>query len=359
MGGTGEAEVARVLAEVLRSIGCEVVIHDRPSREQPNLVATLPGDPDRPVLLLEAHMDTVAMTRVPQPVRIADGRLYGRGACDTKGSAAAMVAAMARLAATDDHPTVVFAGVADEETVMTGAEALLEQLPAIDGAIVGEPTELLPIRAHNGAVRFRIEARGRSAHTSRAYLGVNAIVAAARAVLAIQDDLYPVLQARAHELTGPALITSAVIRGGDAPNLVPEWCVVEVDRRLAPGEIVTSVLGEVDALLDRVRHQGVEVSREEPWVILPAIETPPAHPLVITAEAVVGRRSGRSVTASGVPFGTDASMLAGLGSIPCIVLGPGSIDQAHTEDEWVEIDQVVRAVEIYEGIAREFAARVA
>jgi acetylornithine deacetylase len=265
---------------------------------------------------------------------------------------------MARLAATDDRPTVVFAGVSDEETVMTGARTLIEQLPTVDAAIVGEPTELLPVRAHNGCVRFRIEAHGRSAHTSRAYLGVNAIAAASRAVLAIQDELYPVLETRAHPLTGPALITSAVIRGGHAPNLVPESCVVDVDRRLAPGEEVAAVLAEIDALLERVRDEGADVTRGDPWVELLAIETPADHRLVTTAEAVIGDRLGRTVTASGVPYGTDASMLSGLGGIPCIVLGPGSIDQAHTDDEWVEVDQVVRAVGIYEGIVRAFSSQV-
>jgi acetylornithine deacetylase len=133
---------------------------------------------------------------------------------------------------------------------------------------------------------------------------------------------------------------------------------VEFDRRLAPGEDVASVLAEIDVVLERVGVAGAHLTREDPWVELLAIETPAEHRLVRTAEAVVGRRLGRPVTASGVPYGTDASMLSGLGGIPCIVLGPGSIDQAHTEDEWVEVDQVVRAVDIYEGIVRAFADEV-
>src|SRR3990170_3198728 len=181
MGGPGEREVAELLASVLAGIGCRVTLPDGDRADgRPNLIATLPGRPTRPVLLLEAHLDTVARPRRGSSVGRQGGRMHGRGACDTKGSAAAMVAAMARIAATAEHPSVVFAGTVDEEVAMAGSRALVHQLPPVDGAIVGEPTSLLPVRVHNGLMRFRVVAHGRAAHTSRAHLGVNAIAAAAR-----------------------------------------------------------------------------------------------------------------------------------------------------------------------------------
>jgi acetylornithine deacetylase len=357
MGGPGERAVAERLATVLEGIGCRVELPvGAGSEARPNLVATLPGRAGRPVLLLEAHLDTVAQPRQPIAIRRRNGRLHGRGACDTKGSAAAMVAAMAAIADRPDRPTVVFAGAADEEVAMAGSLALLDQLPPVDGAIVGEPTSLRPVRAHNGLMRFRVVARGRAAHTSRAHLGVNAVAAAARAVLAIEDELVPVLAARSHPLAGPALATAAVIRGGVAPNLVPEWCELEVDRRLAPGEDPDAALREVDALLARLRAAGDDLVREAPSILLAAVETPAEDPLVRLAEAVAGAALGEPTRAGGVPYGTDASHLTAVGGIPCVVLGPGSIDQAHTDDEWVAADEVVAASRIYEEVAMRYSA---
>jgi acetylornithine deacetylase len=358
MGGTGERAMVEAVARILVDIGCEVQTYDVPSADRPNVVATLPGRDTGRTLLLEAHMDTVAMPREPGPVRRVDGRLYARGACDTKGSAAAMLAALSRLARHDDRPTVVFAGVSDEEAAMTGSRALLEQLPAVDAAIVGEPTSLRPVRAHNGMLRFRIIARGTAAHTSRAHLGVNAIAAAARVVLAIQDELLPELQQRSHPLAGPALVTAAMIDGGVAPNLVPAWCAVHVDRRLAPGEDAAEALAGIDALLAAARARGDDVSREEPTIALPAVETAADDPLVAAAEAVVSAELGQAIVAGGVPYGTDASNLSGVGGITCVVLGPGSIDQAHTDEEWVDIEEVVAASRIYEALVLRPAANV-
>jgi acetylornithine deacetylase len=359
MGGGGERAMAEALAQDLEAIGCEVTLHEQPSTRRPNVVAVLPGRDDGRLLLLEAHMDTVALPREPRPVRREGGRLYGRGACDTKGSAAAMLAALSRLAAGPDRPTVVFAGVSDEENAMAGSRALLEQLPAVDAAVVGEPTSLLPVRVHNGLMRFRVTARGTAAHTSRAHLGVNAIAAASRVVLSIQDELLPRLAARTHPLAGPALITAAMIEGGVAPNLVPEWCAVVIDRRLAPGEDPQAALAEVDQLLQQARARGDDVGREEPTILLPAVETPAADPLITAAEAVVADELGSTISAGGVPYGTDASNLSGVGAIPCVVLGPGSIDQAHTEDEWVDLEEVERCSHIYEALVRRFAATAA
>ena len=175
-------------------------------------MAVLPGAEGAPRLLLEAHTDTV-----PQPeqrrsaVRVDGDRLTGRGACDTKGSCAAMLAAVAQLAREDvPHATVVFAAVVDEESGMAGSRALARGGPAVDYAVVGEPTSLRPVRAHNGVVRFALVAHGEAAHTSQAHLGVNAISAAARALTAIDATL---TARRPHPLTGPALPDAGGGRG--------------------------------------------------------------------------------------------------------------------------------------------------
>lgn len=353
MGGSGERTIAEFLAGVLRDLGLEVATHEvLPGR--PNVVGTLPGRTNTAVLL-EAHIDTVALPEGGLPVRRVGDRLIGRGACDTKGSGAAMVGALAALAADgDDRPTVIFAGAMDEEVAMLGSRALLDQLPPVHGAVIGEPTSLAPVRVHNGLARFRVVARGRSAHSSRADLGVNAISAAARAVVTL-DELLPRLRERAHPLTGPALLTAGVVKGGVAPNVVPDRCEILLDRRLAPGERSEEVMAEIDELLEGLRGRGDDVSRDEPYILLPAVETPANHPLIEAAEAAVADVLGRREVAGGVPYGTDGSNLSGLGGIPCVVLGPGSIDQAHSEDEWVPIHEVEQAVAIYAELVRQFA----
>lgn len=337
----GERPVAEALAEVLDSLGLHTELHDVVDG-RPNVIGVLPGDDALPTYVLEAHLDTVPTPEGGIAVRREGGRLYGRGASDTKGSLAAMVGAAERISRrSGPRPTVVVVGAVDEEYVMRGAEALIAQLPAVDGVVIGEPTSLQPVRAHNGLMRVRVVARGAAAHSSKAFLGINAIVAAARCVVALEDRLGTHLLDRHHPLTGPALLTTTMIEGGIAPNVVPDRCELWLDRRLAPGESPLAALGEIDQVLVDLAAAGVRAEREEPLVALPGLETAADHPLVVAAERVAS-------TAVGVTYGTDACYLNGYGGLPCIVLGPGSIDQAHTVDEWIELDQVHAAVELYE-----------
>ncbi len=340
--GRGEAEVARELVAVLEGLGLEVATHEVLDGRS-NVMAVLPGE--GPTLLLESHMDTVPQPGEPIPVRCEDWRLSGRGSCDTKASGAAMVAALAELAGgREPHATVVFAATVDEESGQRGSGALLEHLPHVDGAVIGEPTRLRPVRVHNGVLRVMLVVHGRPAHTSHAHHGVNAISAAARAITALETGIRP----RSHELAGEALLTAAVIRGGTAVNVVPERCEVLLDRRLGPTEPPEEAIAEIDAVLERCREAGDDVRREEPFLSLAGAETPADHPLVRAAEEACG------APAEGAAYCTDAARLNGEGGIPFVVLGPGDIELAHTEHEWVPLDEVRRAVDVYVSIARGF-----
>jgi acetylornithine deacetylase len=347
--GAGEAGVARILLDELGALGVEAGEHEvLPGRS--NVVGVLPGPEGAPTLMLEAHMDTVPEADEPIEVRREGGRLRGRGSCDTKGSLAAMLAAVAALAGEDGpRPAIVFAATVDEESGMKGAERLLEHAPRPDAAVVGEPTSLVPVRVHNGVVRVALVARGRPAHTSKAHLGVNAVSAAARAIAAIEGEVGTGLADRAHPLAGPALLTASMVRGGVAPNVVPERCEVQLDRRLAPGETAEDALAELDAVLERLRAGGDDVRLDAPQIALPPVETPQDDLVVRAAEAAIG------TAAAGAPYTTDASRLSGSGGVACVVLGPGSIDQAHTPDEWVPLEEVERAVGLYVALARRFA----
>jgi acetylornithine deacetylase/succinyl-diaminopimelate desuccinylase-like protein len=266
-----------------------------------------------------------------------------------------MIAAIADVAADGaPRPSLVFAGAVDEEYQMRGSRALVDQLPRADGAIVGEPTSLRPIRAHNGFARFRVITHGRAAHTSRAQLGVNAISAATRVITTLEERVLAQLADRSHPLTGSALLTAAGIRGGAADNVVPDQCEIRFDRRIAPGEDVHVAMAEIDQALDQLRSGGDAITLEPPSVVLPAVETPGDHHLVKIAEEAVADVLGQPVVAAGVPYGTDASNLS-ISGLPCVVLGPGSIDQAHTDREWVSLEEVRHATAVYAEIARRFA----
>jgi len=357
MGGSGERAYADRLGQILDDMGLVVEL-GLVTGNRPNVIGRLPGRVDAPPLLFETHMDTVALPAGGLSVECREGWVIGRGACDTKGSGAAMLAAMADLiAGSDPYPPIVFAGVVDEEAEMLGARELVGRVPEVAGAIIGEPTSLHPVRAHNGLVRFSIRSEGRSAHTSKAYLGVNAIVAAARVVAALDTEVCTLLEKRHHPLTGPGLLTVAMIQGGIAPNMVPDRCELRLDRRLIPGEDAAAALAEVDVVLDRLRQSGDVVVREEPSLLLPAVEVPAGDPLVATVEAAASAVLGRALVAEGVPYGTDAAYLTGVGGIPSVVLGPGSIDHAHTEDERVSVEELRRATAIYAEIARRWAGR--
>ena len=354
LGGSGEAEVVDRVAAELRDLGAKVTTPEVPGVGV-NVVGTLEGDGNGPVLMLEAHLDTVPLPAAGHQVRRTEDRLYGRGSCDTKASAAAMIAAMQRLASADTLPgTIVFAGVADEEAIMLGAKALVDQVDGVDGVVIGEPTSLRPVRASNGFGRIRVVTHGRAAHTSKAHLGVNAVSAAALVVRTLEAEISVALADRAHPLAGPALLTASVIHGGGAPNIVPDRCEIVLDRRIAPGEDPQEALAEIDAVLDRLRSDGHEITRDEPFALLPGVATAADDPIVQAAVAACWDVLGVRATPEGVPYSTDACYLSGVGNIPSVVFGPGSIDQAHTDDEWVDLDEVVRGVDVYESMCRTF-----
>lgn len=354
LGGSGEYEVAERVASELGDLGAKVSTPEVPGVGV-NVIGVLEGDADGPVLMLEAHLDTVPLPAGGHQVRRTADRLYGRGSCDTKASAAAMLGAMQRLSSAGAFAgTVIFAGVADEEAIMLGAKALLDLSPRPDAVVIGEPTSLRPVRAHNGFGRIRIVTHGRAAHTSKAHLGINAVSAAARVVRTLEAELSPGLADRAHPLAGPALLTASVIHGGAAPNIVPDRCEVVLDRRIAPGEDPQQALAEIDAVLDRLRADGDEITREEPFALLPGVETPEDDQIVGAAVAACWDVLGLRTTPEGVPYSTDACYLSGVGNIPSVVLGPGSIDQAHTDDEWVDLDEVERGVDLYQALCRTF-----
>lgn len=354
----GEARLTAWLESFLARIGARC-------RRQPvapgrdNVVARLdwPGA-GRPVLL-EAHQDTVpvdGMTVPPFGAEVRNGRLYGRGACDVKGGMAAMLAAMERLAR--ERPrgaaSVAAAFTVDEESGFTGVRRLARELPAGAAfAVVAEPTRLEVVVAHKGLVRWRIRTRGRSCHSARPADGVNAVYRMAPVLAALEEYASALPERRTHPLLGGPTLSVGVIRGGTSVNTVPGSCEIEIDRRLLPGETPEAALDDCRRFLaghlaGRLGESDLDV--EPAWIADVALDTPPDGEAARICLAAVRAARGRAEPA-GVPYGTDASKLAEAG-LPAIVLGPGDIAQAHTADEWIEVAELERAVDVYVEVAK-------
>jgi acetylornithine deacetylase len=353
--GRPEQEIAAYVESFFAARGIETWRQEvMPGR--PNVIARLPGrQPERRVVF-EAHTDTASisgMTIPPFDPVVRDGRLYGRGSCDTKAGLAAMMHAVASLREQGVAPPceVWLAAAADEEYSFRGVLKLCEGLTA-DAAVVAEPTELRAVIASKGVLRWKIGVRGKAAHSSKPHLGVNAISHMARVIGALEEEA-GALAARRHPLLGSATVNVGVVRGGVQVNFVPDWCEIEIDRRLLPGESVAEVLASYEGMLGRLRSENpsLDAVMEPPMLADDALETAPDAPVARVASAVLAGL-GLNPEPCGVPYGSDASKLARHG-VPSIIFGPGSIDRAHAAEEYVECDQVALATEFY----RQFLMR--
>ena len=360
-GGTGEAAVAAKVAAYAESCGAEVVYQEAlPGRA--NVVGTLEADAGAPVLMLEAHMDTVAlgaMTRGHEPWLDATGLLHGRGACDTKGSLAAMLLTLRRVSRESVRPcTLVLAATVDEEAGSTGADTLAASSVTADGAIVGEPTSLDIVRAHRGGRFWKISTAGISAHSSRPDLGDNAIYHMADVIRVLREEFTRRLVGRRHPLCGDSTFSAGRIRAGTSFNVVPDHCELIFDRRFLPTERLEDVDAELAEVLGiaRERFPGLEVEAV-PEVVAGSLDTPEdagvVRALIAACEAVTGRAA-----IAGAPYGSDAASLAAVG-IPSVLCGPGDIAVAHSQDEWVPIAEVVQASEVYYAAWHHFAGALA
>jgi acetylornithine deacetylase/succinyl-diaminopimelate desuccinylase-like protein len=303
-----------------------------------NVIARLlPPGKIRQTILLAPHLDTVNADDSQFVPRRKNGRLYGRGACDTKGSVAAMFSALCELANAKSRPKeteIVFAGLIDEEHAQAGSRALAASGFKADLAIIGEPTRLQVVTAHKGSLWLQLETRGKAAHGATPQLGQNAVHEMARIVDMLETDYAARLRRRRHPLLGTATVNVGMISGGAQPNIVPDRCVITIDRRTLPGETEMDVRREIAALL-RAKRLSAKISSTKLAPCLP-LETSPKLPLVRQFLRSVGQ-----TRPAGVDFFCDAAVLS-RGGIPSVVFGPGDIAQAHTADEWISLDSLER-----------------
>jgi acetylornithine deacetylase/succinyl-diaminopimelate desuccinylase-like protein len=338
----GEKHVADYLASVAARAGLEVDFQKvLPGR--PNVIARLlPRGKIRQTILLAPHLDTVNAEDSQFIPRRKQGRLHGRGACDTKGSVAAMLMALCELANSKTRPReteIVFAGLIDEENAQAGSRRLAAGGCRADLAIVGEPTKLQVVTAHKGSLWLELETRGRAAHGATPQLGQNAVHEMARIVDWLQTDYAAGLRRRArHPLLGQPTVNVGVICGGTQANIVPDRCQITVDRRTLPGETDAGVRREIKKFLQS-KNLSAHITDKK---------LAPAVPLETDANLPLVRQFMRSVgqtRALGVHFFCDAAVLSA-GGMPSIVFGPGDIAQAHTADEWISLAQLERGKDL-------------
>ncbi len=338
-----------------------------------NIIARVDGSksPEKggKLLLLEAHQDTVpvdGMTINPFEPEIRDGRMYGRGSCDIKGGMAAMITALARLAKEKPkkRPTVILACTVNEEHGFSGALHLANtfcgQLPqksklfsrVPDAAIVAEPTKLNVVVAHKGAVRWRCHTGGVATHSSQPHLGDNALYHMGRVLQVLQiyaRDVAP--HFAQHPLVGHPTLSVGLISGGISVNTVPDHCTIEIDRRVLPGEDPEAAYRHAVDYVNSTIAAGTPVVHDAPFLTSRGLPDNANQELAERLGDVIQQHGGPGERI-GVPFGTNAPHYA-LPGAPTVVFGPGSIDQAHTCDEWLDLDQLRSAADILSDLVRK------
>ena len=342
---TGEQSIAEWLAGWLRRNFPDARVELRdvlPGR--PNVVARFSDSGGkRPRILFAPHTDTVSvggMTIAPFGGEVREGRVWGRGASDTKGTMAAMLWALreSRDCLGKLGHEVWFAGLCSEEAGQHGAHLLAEQ-ERFDFVIAGEPTGLDAVVAHKGALWLTLTTRGRAVHAAEPERGENAIYKMADVLRCVRDELPAVLGTAGHPLLGCTTVSAGSVNGGSKINIVPDICTAEVDIRYLPGD--ASVLERVSARLRSVcADLEIEHTCSQPM-------------LTDSSHAVIHVLQGCGSECIGAPWFSDAGVFAAAG-MPAIALGPGSITQAHTRDEWIAVDDLEKGAAFF----RDFISRL-
>lgn len=355
-----EAAVSGKLAERLALLGYRDIEVD----EQHNVVARLGEGPDR--LMFNGHLDHVPPAGMEDPY---DARLVevpgpggptlairGRGTCDMKANviAGAFAAAFLDPSRLTDGTFVFVADVQEETDSPLGAPALLERGVRAEYGISAEPTRLGVYLGHRGKIQVDVRVSGRSSHASTPEDGVNAVFGAVPFLRAIESMAG---RLPSDDLFGRGTITVTGITSEPTPDLavVPSSCTIRVDRRYIPGETPEGCLAEIAAVVDRASSESGLEARAELVSIFPLMSIDRDHPLVGEGIGAVADVTGEEPTIGAWRFGVNATFMSAAG-IPTIGIGPGNEDFAHTRDEHVPVDELVRASRVYARLIERLCA---
>jgi acetylornithine deacetylase/succinyl-diaminopimelate desuccinylase len=353
----GEGEVAVYIERLLKEEGFSVSLTEyKPGRF--NVEAKLENGTG-PVFAFNTHMDTVpagdGWTSDAFTLREADGKLFGRGACDCKGPLIAMIEAMRMLAADRStwSGTLLGVFVGDEEIASEGAKYYASTKPNIDFAVVGEPTSNTTYSAHKGSLRPVVRVQGVTAHSGTPHLGDNAIYRAGQLLTLIETYHNDVVRKRTHPLVGEASLTVTRITGGHADNVLPGACDLLLDRRMVPGEDEEVVKQELATLLkDAYDRFGVKAEIIDYKATTgSATETAPDHPIVLASLKACQENGTVDPGPFGFQGGCDLVHFRSLGAHGTVI-GPGSLSVAHKADEFVPVDEFITCSVIYRDVAR-------
>jgi acetylornithine deacetylase len=355
--GPAEAQIAEFVAGWLDDAGVEVEMPEiLPGRR--NVIARVRGlDPQR-VLLLENHLDTVGIERMsiaPFKAEVVNGKLYGRGASDAKGSLAAFMLALRALVERGVQPAqdLVLAAVCDGEHKNRGIIHCLDSWSSdrgITAAVVGLPTKLRLVTAHKGWLRFQVRTLGRSAHTAHAWEGENAIEQMADVLDFIRDQLVPELLGVEHPLVGQPALAVTRIRGGRDGNVVPDEALLTLNRWTIPGEDGMKVWSRYKVQIEAIAPGKVEV--QTPQAVKSPLQAPCGASIAMALRQILEER-GLPAEPQGGDYGSEAGRLSTAG-IPAVLFGPGSASNAHHPAESIELAQVAAAANIMIDLASRF-----
>jgi acetylornithine deacetylase len=346
-GGAGEKEIGDYVAESLSRAGLDVrTIEPEPGR--PSVVGVLRGAKEGRSLMLNAHYDTVGVDGMPEPfsAAIRDGKLYGRGSYDMKGSLAACMTAAKALAANGRLAagTLVIAAVADEEYGSIGTASVIPEIET-DAAIVTEPTALNVCLAHKGYLWIEVETHGRAAHGSRFREGVDANMLMGR-FLGELARLERELRTRpGHALVGPPSLHAATISGGTGLSTYAAKCTLQIERRTVPGENEAQAVGEIQEIADRLAAADSTFrSTVRCFFAREPFEIAPHARIVQVVDRATEEVLGRKTEHFGDTPWMDAALLAAAGA-ETVVIGPRGAG-AHAAEEWVDLKSVEQLAEI-------------
>jgi acetylornithine deacetylase len=346
---TGEAEIANFLAGWLEGLGATVIQEEiRPGR--PNLIARFAPLDGRPRILLGPHLDTVGvggMTIEPFGGVIRDGRVWGRGASDTKGPMASMLWALRQTRELQKTSPVAidFVAFMGEESNQWGSKDFAKNHGhEYTFALVGEPTSMEVVHVTKGSLWTTLKATGKAAHSSQPHRGENAILKLIRALDTLDHHLGSKLASFEHPVLGHSTLNVGVIQGGSRPNIVPDAATAVIDIRITPS--LAAAGGALQLLQETISAFDLPIEIVNPHEN-PPMETPADHPVI---KALIENGS----ILAGAPWFSDAAHLSD-GGVPSICIGPGSIDQAHTIDEFIDIPALEAGSVFFEKFIRRIA----